>query len=484
MPQITYKRWELGLDVREGETVAEANSLRHCQNAYITTGKVPKKRPALIRVVDLDPNTKGLSALDGKLHVFHDAQHTPAVIPEVENVALESRAGTPDITRIWYAEHFNAQFYVAAEYDDQATRHHYVNGPTTIITDAACPHSRIVTKRGSRLFAKDKDVVRYCAGADPTTWTPADLAEATSAGLLPVNIQADGNDIVKSLGAYADLICVFTDDHAQLWHVDADQTTNQFRKLIYTGARDNYGVAGMAGDLFFRSPQGIRSLTRQAATDNVYDIDVGTRIDPMIVREFGEGRAAYIRKYGQFWIWFDHDYTDFMGKAVQGTKVYVYTYSKTSKLSAWSTYLFPTRIDYITEAYQSVWMRGDDALYRLADESESIYKDFGVPGTDDGEHIEVELEMPFVDFQKPGSLKMVTGADFVFQGTAEFSLRYDSRAPEYQLQWQSISGDSRPGDLVPVEICCTSLAPLVRHRANEPFQLDAIVFHYQELGAI
>jgi hypothetical protein len=47
MPSIMFKDFQGGLDLRQGSTVADANRLRVLKNAYVTTGKSIKKRPAL-----------------------------------------------------------------------------------------------------------------------------------------------------------------------------------------------------------------------------------------------------------------------------------------------------------------------------------------------------------------------------------------------------------------------------------------------------
>lgn len=484
MPEITYKKWDAGLDVRQGESVADANRLRILQNAYITNGKVPKKRPALDEAYGLGPNTHGLTQLDGKLQVFYDVKHPQPTVPAgVQINALSSVPGSPDIRRIHYAQHFNGYLYVVAEYIDDSVQHHYLDGsPDTRVTDANCPQSKLAIKRGQRIYAAKKDVVRYCKGANPRDWTPDAEPNSLSAGFLPVNIQADGNDLVKALAALDTYIVVWTDDHAQLWRVDADQTTNAFQKLLYVGARDHYAHAGMVGDVAFLSNAGVRSIQQQSVTDNVADVDIGTAIDDLFADETGEAQAVYVRKYSQFWVWFDHTYTLPGGETVNGTKVYVYTLSKTSKVSAWSTYLFPERIDYVAEAYQTVFIRTGDRISKLVDRD--VYKDYGNPGTEDGYGIEVLIEMPFLDFKRPGVLKQLWAADMVFQGTAEFAIKYDSRTPDRQTAWQSVSGNSRPGGLFPVEAVSTDFAPVIRHHHNEPFQLDALTFHYFNLGQL
>lgn len=471
MPAVTYNHWEAGLDVRQGASVADANRLRVLQNAFITNGRVPQKRPALDEAFTLPANTHGLTSMDGVLHVFYDAQHgsISTGTSKVKAEKLTSIAGSPDIIGITYAEHYAAQLYVVAEYANGKYQHHYIDGSAdTRVTDANCPQTAVVCKKASKMWAVSPgagDTVRFTS----TENGPRDWSTADDSGFLPTNLQADGNDRVKALGTYNNLLVVFTDDHAQLWSIDPNPELHQFVKLVFSGARDSYAHDGMVGDLFFLSNQGVRSITLQAGTDNVKDVDVGTAIDLPISKETGIARAAHVRKYGQYWLWF-------------GSTVYVYTFSKVSKVSAWSVYEFPIGIDNLAEAYQTVYIRTGDKISQLVDDK--IYKDFGNEGTEDGIAIEVIIEMPYVDLQKPGVMKMLWGADFVFSGAAEFAVKYDPRDPDAQTKWQSIIGDSRPGAIKPVELQVTNLAPVVRHRNNEPFRLDLMTFYYETLGVL
>ena len=68
MPSITFNRWDLGIDLRKGAVVSDANRLRDCKNAFITTGMAVQKRPGVVKVATLEPGTKGLFAAFGKLH--------------------------------------------------------------------------------------------------------------------------------------------------------------------------------------------------------------------------------------------------------------------------------------------------------------------------------------------------------------------------------------------------------------------------------
>ncbi len=71
MSQITFDRFDLGIDLRKGASVSDANRLREMKNAYVTTGLATQKRPGLTLVQTLEAGTKGLFAAFGKLHTFY-----------------------------------------------------------------------------------------------------------------------------------------------------------------------------------------------------------------------------------------------------------------------------------------------------------------------------------------------------------------------------------------------------------------------------
>ena len=70
MPAITFNKFDLGIDLRKGPAVSDANRLREMKNAHVTTGLATQKRPGLTKVATLEPGTAGLFAAFGKLHTF------------------------------------------------------------------------------------------------------------------------------------------------------------------------------------------------------------------------------------------------------------------------------------------------------------------------------------------------------------------------------------------------------------------------------
>ena len=57
MPSITFNRFDLGIDLRKGASVSDANRLRKMKNAYVTTGLATAKRPGFRKVADLEAGT-------------------------------------------------------------------------------------------------------------------------------------------------------------------------------------------------------------------------------------------------------------------------------------------------------------------------------------------------------------------------------------------------------------------------------------------
>lgn len=519
MPSITFDRFDAGLDVRKGASVSDANRLRGLKNAYVTTGRTIRKRPGLAHVGTLEIGTSGLRAAGGKLHTFYGSgviahADTRFVANKITHPSLPTQA----VSRIHFADVFNGYLYVAAQYANGDIRHHYIdstaaltawaattayalgairrptvdNGlryeattagtsggsqptwPTTVgatvadgsvvwtcrataITDANCPHSASVVKKSSKIFAVDDEVVRFCATSAPRDWTTG-----SDAGFLGVGIQQSGAINPTALGEYAGNLVVFFRDSSQVWSVDPDPALMKFVQSLDVGCPFANGAANMAGDVFFASYDGVRSITAQANTGSLMDVDVGSPIDAIVKPVFvpaADVRAFYFRGGGQYWV-------------TVGTTAYVYSFSRTSKISAWSEYKFPFALRDVTELDGDLYFRSGDDVFRF---DEAAY-------TDAGTGIGVEIEFPYLDFKSPGALKQVMGMDAVTIGTASIAHKFDASAPGFVTPGMTISGDTRPGGMLPVEICSTGIAPVISHQANELFELHALTYYFETLG--
>lgn len=327
------------------------------------------------------------------------------------------------------------------------------------IYDANCPHTDAVVKKASKIFAVGAEVVRFTATNAPRDWTTA-----SNAGFLGVGVQQSGSVNPTALGEYGANLVTFFSDSAQVWEVDPDPANMKFVQRVDVGCPYPYGAANMAGDVFFASYDGVRSITTQATTGSLIDVDVGSPIDSVLKPSLTPAaavRSFYFRGGGQFW-------------TMIGSTAYVYSFSRTSKISAWSRYNFPFAITDVTEQDGDLYFRAGNTVYRF---DEAQYDDAGMP-------VEVVVEFPFLDFQAPGSLKQVLGMDAVMVGTAGIAHRFDARTPALITPEVELSGDSRPGELTPVEVCSVGVAPVITHSASEAFELHALTYHFESLGVM
>lgn len=463
--QIDFNRFDLGIDLRKDAAVSDANRLREMKNAYVTTGLTTAKRPGFTKLCTLEPGTKGLYAALGKLHTFYGSGSVTHENTLFEAHKVSPSAGEKAVKDLWYADVFNNYLYVAVEYEDGSVLHHYLDGSsTTQITDSNCPHSKACIKTQSKIFAvgKDGDVVRFCAAGRPRDWS-----SSSDAGFLPTGMNARGDRVATALGLQRGRLAVMTRDSCQLWTVDPDPNAmGLYDTVENVGSSFPKTVANVAGDLYFLSDYGVRSITTQVYTENLVDEDVGSPVDKLVRQAIDQAeadgiapRSFYFYGTGQYILGF-------------GNHLFVYSISRTAKISAWSHYYLCFPVDAVAELGKKLYFRSGDDVYCFDEEC----------STDGGMQYEVLIELPYMDFKKPGQLKMIQGIDAVLEGTAYLSIGFDSRDPDARTPEVLISGNSRPGGMIPVPCCGTEISIRIRNFDDKPFKLNALSVYYNLLG--
>jgi hypothetical protein len=198
-----------------------------------------------------------------------------------------------------------------------------------------------------------------------------------------------------------------------------------------------------------------------AFSDNLQEIDVGTPIDEIIkpllkVVPAPNPISLYVQKLGQFWLIF-------------GTFAYVYSYSRTAQIAAWTRYTFQFNIDAAAEFQGDVYVRNADNVYVL---DATVFQDAGFA-------IPVVVEMPFQDMGLPGVNKNIVGNDMISTGTqAQIAYRWDSRHPTELTVPYTMVGDTEQGPQYPVELVSVRAAPVITHSANEDFQLHQLMIYW------
>lgn len=524
MPSITYDRWDIGLDRRKGKASSEPNRLRVLTNAYITTGKQVQKRQVLQRVATLEAGTVGLRAAHGKLNTFYESGTITHAKTLFQAQKIPHPSSSQAVAKVHYCDSFAGYLYVVAEYADGSIWHLYLdddgawqgataysvgdyvrpstqNGyrykvtaiagsgtsgaseptwPTTVggtvidnaganqitwtcfspyVQDANCPQRAPTIKAANKIACAKDDVVRFCAAGDPRDWTTS-----SDAGFLPTGRNQDGSTDALALGQFQKQLVVFFIDGAQVWNFDEDPSLNSIDQKIYgIGTQFPQSPASFASDVFFLSDAGFRSITVNSQTDNFQDVDVGSPIDSLVTPTLSGATpmALYVPGFGQYWC--------FVGRTA-----WVYSFSKSAKLAAWSKYTFQIDIDAVAALNNKLYVRSGDDVHVLTDAAYA----------DNDATVAVSVEMPYVDAKQSGVLKQIWGMDFVGDGTPNIAFRYDPNDETKITQAYEYAGDTRSGTLHPVEVAGVNVAPVITHAKNENFRMDAVVLYFNSLGAM
>jgi hypothetical protein len=457
---IVYDNFKGGLDVRKKSAISPAAVQYVLSNAYCTTGYSLKKRPCLRLAATLEPGTAGLKAGGGKLNTFYESGSIAHANPLfVANIAPHPTFSQL-VTKAHFGEEFNGFLYAALEYADGTIWHQYFDGTNPPrITDANCPQTASVRKLKQKIYARSGANVRFCKTAAPRDWTTA-----LDAGFLAAGAQAPGSDQVTALGDYLSNLVVFFSDSLQNWLVDPDPANMTLVTTAQLGTAHNNTAQTLAGDLIFLSKAGFRSVSNsQFATTNLQESDVGSPIDALRteIADTDNTITIFYPVLGQLW-------------TINGRKVYVYSFSKTAKLSAWSVFTFPVTINDATVLNGDLYLRSGDNVYLV---DPTVY-------TDDGVIPLVEIALGFQSANLPGVLKQFMGFDIVATGSPSIAFKWDPNDESKITDYLEISGDTRPGDMHPMELCATSIAPAFQHQKNEAFELNALQLYFEKLGPV
>lgn len=461
MKSITYDKFDVGLDLRKGASVSDANRLRQLKNGYVTTGKVIRKRPARTKVVTLEAGTKGLIAGLGKLNTFYESGSISHANTLFQANLVAHPTTSQLIDRVHRGEVFDGYLYVSVEYADNSIWHHYLDGGSpTHISDVNCPQTSEFIKLASKIWAINGETVRFSATGLPRNWTLTD-----DAGYLSTGLQQTGALDATGLGQHGKDLVAFFDDAAQIWSPDPDPALHVLKKILPgAGTRYPKSIGKIASDTLFLSDIGYRSISNIGQYENLAEMDVGSPIDPVVTPLLVDGiqpESAFYKGGGQYW-------------CAIGNTIHVYTYSRTGKISAWSEYDMGVTVDAFAELNGQLYIRSGDDVYKV---DSSAF-------TDDGISFEMTVEMPFLDFKRRGILKQIIGVDAVIQGQADLQLRWDARDPNLITDKITLSGDTHPGEMIPVEVMATAVAPVITSSYDGVVQIDSLTFYYNELGVV
>jgi len=326
------------------------------------------------------------------------------------------------------------------------------------IADAKCPNTKQVIIAASKVFAIKNDVVRYSATNNPLDWSTAN-----DAGFLPTGLQSQVDPLAKALGLYRGNLVALSAGEFQAWQIDPDPSRMALIDNIPSiGTVYSRAMASAAGELYFLTQQGVRSVSIAAGSTNLQAGDVGTPIDSLIQAELpgADPLGLYYPGAGQYWLVF-------------GAKVYVYTQSRIGGIGAWSLYEFPSAIEYTTQRDGKLYVRSGDGIY-LIDET---------TGQDDGEAVPAEIQWPWLDMGQPGLQKMLIGVDVVgSDGAPSVSIGYDETNLTAFTAPFAVDPDTQPGQIIPIPVSGPSLSLKIEYTgASGRWELQAATLYLQDM---
>ncbi len=146
------------------------------------------------------------------------------------------------------------------------------------VEDEKCPRSKVVAIVASKVFAADKDIVRYSATANPLDWSTAD-----DAGYLPTGLQQANANNMAVLQQYRANLVALNASSFQNWQVDPDPASMAILdQMDGIGSIWQKAAAPVANDLIYLSQQGVRSVGIANAAENLASGDIGAPIDALV----------------------------------------------------------------------------------------------------------------------------------------------------------------------------------------------------------
>lgn len=409
------------------------------------------------------------------------------------------------------------------------------------VTEA--PQSAIVALAAKKIFAADKDIVKFCATVNPQDWTTDQ-----DAGYLPVGLNTYGSNPTAVLNLYRGNLAAMNSAGMQAWQVDEDPQLMALTDALPVGSTYQRAAQPIKNDLVYLSSLGVRNIGIAQGSTNIQAGGIGKPIDPLVLTSIQGGDtpgSIFYPARGQYWLWF-------------GTDVYVLTFNDIGP--SWSRYTFSESITDATLLSEVLYLRTStgnvwrvDAEVLLDDESTAAAGDVtmtiaspavvtwtahgrsngdivtfattgalptgltaGTPyyiisaatdtfevaatsggtaintsGTQSGSHSAVAgtpftgvLWWPHLDCGPIGLQKMLEGFDLVATGEVTVQVGYDQRDFSVLTTGYTLAaGDTLPGTAIPLPVSGASFSLKLTFSANQAWRWYAANLYINDFGS-
>ena len=484
MPTMSFQDFRVGIDRRKSQQIVDQRGLYDCKNAFVNSGYAIKKRSGLDKITasQLDAGSKGLFEFDEKLYVVEHTTNATQTLSgygaggsypintNLYTLALpDPDDGSNTVLKVWQFLVFNNNLYVVVEYADGVIRHHYgtvaqmIAGTSVAVTDPDCPNGKSAVVHDSKIYAIEPDnnnpaYVKYSATEAPANWSK--VKDASGPLGIPAGLEAMGNEHAVAVTSYRGFLAVFMQNSIQLWKTNPNPSLIELDTTVDNAFLEYHNSIGpISEDIFYLNSSGVHSVTQKLYTDTMATSDVGSPIADLVKTSITnnptlEPKALFFPGENQYIL-------------ALGTDMFIFTHSSKAELNAWTRYGTVTNLENIFSFNPSSFQ---DAT-----------KDTVAPSYPTSS-IDLEILSSYNSLGKPGLWKQVYGSDVMFTGVADLQHRWDSRSTSEETTAFELSGDTRPGALIPVELMTTDISYKITKDDNTDFQLNGLTYYYNDLG--
>lgn len=456
MAYFIVDKFQYGLDLRKGPITSSAESLRVLRNAVINAGAEIEKRRAFVKQVSA-PGTIGLYG-DGNEFVVFKPGSTAGQRQSLSLYVNSYGVAGSNFKILSSAQPWGGGYFTTFK-TNSGTYEAYNRGAKV---SASGSYSRLY---GSKMYMADGVNLRFSDIGDPSKWD-ATTTPNQGAGFIDISKAELFGNRIYAVERYYDYLAVFGMNAIQLWQMDPDPKANKItQSLGNTGLYAPKAISAFAnGDVLYLAQTGVRSLRARDASNYAITADIGSPVDTYIrekVRGLTYDQIDLIDgvvepKTGAFWL-------------PLGKEIMVFSFFPSSKVSAWSIFDAPGNIDYIaTNDYALAIRCGDDIYIYGGDYNQSVF-----------DNCEVIVQTPYLDAQKPATIKTFQGFDAAVEG--QWSVRYNLNPyrPDAWSNTATITGETYTMSRLPMQGSGTHLALEMRSTFPGRAKISSFVLHFE-----
>ena len=318
------------------------------------------------------------------------------------------------------------------------------------------------------IHSLEESTWRWCGVGDPTDWTSS-INTSSGAGFQTLSNHARNSEELMAMSTYFENMAILAQDCIQIWFYDPDPNVIQLVQVLNnTGTIASKSVIAIGdADVFYLSRSGIRSLKSRDSSNAAYIGDIGNPLDDIIMAAVQDdptdGRDAcgiLDPRSGRYLL-------------ALGSKVYVFSYFPSSRVSAWSVYetTDSNGDSFVIESWafdgRQVLCRSGDKVYSLGGLNDNEYDD-----------CTVTVQLPFLDAQTPATTKMWSGIDLVCSSTWSIKIAGDPTDIESNELAATINKVTYGLGRIGLSTTSTHLALKLENTQEGAAKLGTLAVHY------